>query len=91
VSPASVRAEFTTDDAVRLVDRATSSMLWRDRLSVPAPFAPNPYSDCFHKWEHHDTTLWWDSSAKVVLARLVYFTGGCMCEDYEFFLARRIP
>jgi len=79
------------DGAVRIVDPATATEIWRGGFSAARPGpAPREDSDC-GSWNLHSTTVWWDPRTKTVLALLHYFTGGCMCPGGNVAQVARIP
>ena len=84
-----VHAEFA-GTGVRIVDPATSSVMWQDSFSVPEPKGHSSDEMC-SSWTLSATTLWWDPVTKYVVASMRYHTGGCMCLDADIPQVKRIP
>lgn len=82
-----VHAEFLGGQA-RIVDPVSATVLWQGEPGVASPtrvgLSADEGGDC-GSWNLHSTRLWWRPDAKVVLGELTYFTGGCMCPDFDEF------
>lgn len=78
--------------AVRVIDPATNTVIWQHELGVPSPWGQeaSDTNDC-GGWQLLSNHLWWDPTTRVVLARLAYRTGGCMCHDETVERVARIP
>lgn len=76
--PTTIHAEYS-GDTMRLLDPATKTALWRHTFSAPSPWAkPDPDKEC-QAWYLAEVQSWWDPEKRVVLGRLFYHHGGCMC------------
>jgi hypothetical protein len=86
-----LHAEFASG-AVRIVDPATSSVIWQDSFGIPAPSrSGNTGDDLCGGWTLNAMSLWWDPVTKYVVADMSYRTGGCMCSDGDVVQVKRIP
>jgi hypothetical protein len=78
------------DGAVRIVDPATSSVLWQGAFGASAPAGRSEDGLCFG-WGLNRISVWWDPTTRYVLASLSYRTGGCMCTNEDIVQIKRIP
>ncbi|HEY4244850.1 MAG TPA: hypothetical protein VGM88_33775 [Kofleriaceae bacterium] len=91
--PTGIHLEFEGEH-VRIVDPATSTILWQATPTMDAPPGqredPDGNRECT-SWNHNRTEILWNPHAKIVVAQLLYFTGGCMCPDTGDTLTYRLP
>lgn len=75
-----IHAEWS-NETMRLVDPSTRTQLWRHRFSAPRPAKHvEPEDDC-GGWDLARIGAWWDPQHRVVVARLLYLHGGCLCGE----------
>jgi hypothetical protein len=82
--PTKIHADVDASGAVRVVDPATSKVIWQHQFGVASPKAPITEDDdggTCPGWELRRMSLWWDPTTRVVLSNQEYRTGGCMCSD----------
>jgi hypothetical protein len=82
------------EQAVRIVDPATSTVLWQRRLvapSDPPDTVPQDDDEIFPcgAGSVYGVDLWWDPRAKIVLAALD-MVSGCMCPNYADYQVHRM-
>jgi hypothetical protein len=90
IDTSKVHAEFA-GSGVRIVDPATSSVIWQDSFSAPAPSRSGNADELCSGWGLNRMSLWWDPVTKYVVANMRYRTGGCMCLDDDIVQVKRIP
>jgi len=89
--PKRIHAEFDGAFA-RIVDPERSAVLWQHGFFSTVPSPPyNPDTDMCGGKGLHRLSMSWDPATGIVLADLLFFTGGCMCPSIFEEQVHRVP